>query len=549
MSSTNVAKHGGPAPRLSGALVSWGLVSLIPMAAYAMPLWQNALADTPLAYLIWIPLLAVGWAGWNLATLSTPYPDDQELNVLLGVGLTALVGAILALAPMRWAASMVYGQAGLLLWPLWALGLAWILFGIGVTRRIALPLLYWGLAWPPLFSAIADATQGFLVGWASDAVKLLSRTTSWVHAGSLPGTFFVDHAGHSVEVVVAQACSGADSLLGAAILLPLLLTIWKGPAVRRAVLAALALAGALVLNWLRLLILVAAVHFLGGNVTFEVIHPFLGFALFALLGLILSALTRPLGLHPPAVPKSALVLPGKKRLFVAGAFAAGLFTMLWPLFATPLGNAGNPLSVPYTELSRLIPPLPGFARSVAYEADESSILGPHSATLAFLYRTASGANALAEVWSTPNTAALASYGFRDCLLYHGDQIVATQSFALPSGLPAVAYAVAMAPTTVGGTRPIYVDVEWNSVVKTPEGLRYLRWSVAAFPQSPGLWPPSIRLASAAHALSGLQGLSVPPSEGKWPAYLEATKTLLQQFSGSLYASLTSGGRSETLADG
>ncbi|MCL6564642.1 MAG: exosortase/archaeosortase family protein, partial [Firmicutes bacterium] len=386
---------------------------------------------------------------------------------------------------------------------------------------------------------IADATQGFLVRWASDAVTLLSRTTTWVHAGSLPGTFFVDHAGRSVEVVVAQACSGADSLLGAAILLPLLLTIWKGPAVRRSALAALALAGALVLNWLRLLILVAAVHFLGGNVTFEVIHPFLGFALFALLGLILSALTRPLGLYPSSLPPSLpLVLPGKRRTAVAGALAAGLFTMLWPLFTTPLGNAGNPLSVPYTELSRLIPPLPGFVRSVAYQADESSILGPHSATLAFLYRTASGANALAEVWSTPNPAALASYGFRDCLLYHGDQIIATQSFSLPSGLPAVAYAVAMAPATVGGTRPVYVDVEWNSVVKTPEGLRYLRWSVAAFPQSPTLWPPSIRLASPARALSGLQRLSVPPSDGKWPAYLEATKTLLQQFSGSIYASLT-----------
>lgn len=548
--STNVAKLGGPAPRLSGALVSWGLVSLLPMAAYAMPLWQNALADTPLAYLIWIPLLAVGWAGWNLATLSTPYPDDRELDLLIGLGLTALVGAILALAPMRWAASMVYGQAGLLLWPLWALGLAWILFGIGVTRRLALPLLYWGLAWPPIFSGIADATQGFLVRWASDAVTLLSRTTSWVHAGSLPGTFFVDHAGHSVEVVVAQACSGADSLLGAAILLPLLLTIWKGPAVRRAVLAALALAGALVLNWLRLLILVAAVHFLGGNLTFTVIHPFLGFALFALLGLLLSALTRPLGLSPSSLPKNVpLVLPGKRRTAVAGALAAGLFTMLWPLFTTPLGNAGNPLSVPDTELSRLIPPLPGFARSVAYQADESSILGPHSATVAFLYRTASGANALAEVWSTPNAASLASYGFRDCLLYHGDQIIATQSFSLPSGLPAVAYAVAMAPATVGGTRPVYVDVEWNSVVKTPAGLRYLRWSVAAFPQSPTLWPPSIRLASAARALSGLQQLSVPPSEGKWPAYLEATKTLLQQFSGSIYASLTSQDRTEAVSVG
>jgi exosortase/archaeosortase family protein len=517
---------------IGGPLVWWGGFSLMPLAAYALPLWRNALADTPIAYLIWIPFLAVGWGIWNLATTPTTYPDDRELDLLLGGAAAVIVGAVLVLGPERWPTTLVYEQGGLLLWPLWALSLAWLLFGIGVTRRLLAPLAYWLLAWPPVFTAVADRTQGILVNWAVGALDVLARVFPWIRLGGPGNTFWVQHAGHWVGVVIAQACSGADSLLGAAILLPFLLAVWRGPWRGSAVLVAVALAGALLLNWARLFILVAVLHVVGSGFTFGVLHPALGFVLFGLLGGTLATLAGRMGLTPrpwPRVP--VLRLPGRRRMGAAGVLGSAVFCALWPLFSLPPGNSGNPEPIASDRLADILPVLPGFSRTTVYRADESSVLGPGSTTLADLYRSLDGATALVEVWSTPNAGSLASYGFRDCLLYHGDDIVAQQSFVLPSGLVATVFAVALPPTQVGGPRMTYLDVEWNSAIQTPAGVRYLRWSVAAFPSPRSAWPEQVILADAGRPASGLEAVAAPPTEGSWPGLLGSNQATLRRFAG------------------
>lgn len=524
---------GGPS-RWAIRLVWWAAMALLPPVAYALPLWRDALADTPLAYLVWIPVLATAWAVWNLATVPEAYPDDKELDVLLGGAATLLVGAVLAFGPERWPTTLVWAQAGILLWPVWALALAWLLFGIGVTRRLLAPLAYWLLSWPPVFTAVADRTQTFLVAWAVAAMHLVARVAPWIRPGVPSGTFWVAHAGHWVGVVVAQACSGADSLLGAAILLPLILAVWRGPWRGSAVLSAVALLGAVVLNWARLFVLVAALHVAGAGFTFGVLHPVLGFVLFGLLGGALAGLAPRLGLAArpwPRLPR--LSLPGRRRMGLAGVLGAALFVALWPLFRLPPGNTGNPVPVASGRLDQLMPTVAGFSRSVVYRADESAILGPGSTTLAEVYRASTGAEALVEVWSTPDAATLASYGFRDCLLYHGDNVLAQQSFVLPSGLVATAYAVGLAPSQVGGPRPVYVDVEWSSAVQTPQGVRYLRWSVAAFPTPVAAWPAHVAVADRGRPVTGLEVVAAPPSSGSWPPGLRGTEQAVRQFAGLL----------------
>jgi exosortase/archaeosortase family protein len=525
----------------SGRLGWWAAVALVPMAAYALPLWRNALADTPIAYLVWIPLLAALWAVWNMATVAEPYPDDKELNVLLGGAAALLVGTVLAFGPERWPATLVYEQVGILLWPLWALALAWLLFGLGVTRRLLAPLAYWLLAWPPVFGAVADRTQSVLVTWAVAALRVLARWAPWIRPGGADGMFWVAHAGHWAAVVVGQACSGADSLLGAAILLPLVLTLWRGPGRSSAVLATFALAGAVGLNWFRLIVLVAALHIAGPGFTFGMLHPVLGFLLFALLGGVLAAVAPRLGLSVRPGPRiPALALPGRRRLALASGLGSALFLALWPLFRLPPGNAGNPVPVASDRLDALLPALADFSRTTVYRADESAVLGPDSTTVAEVYRAATGAQALVEVWSTPNAATLASYGFRDCLLYHGDTVLAQTSFVLPSGLVATAYAVGLAPGRVGGPRPEYVDVEWNSAVKTPAGVRYLRWSVAAFPTPSRAWPTAVTVADRGQAVAGIRALGAPPDAGVWPNQLTPTAELLRRLAGILAGGTASG---------
>ncbi len=165
----------------------WGVLSLVPLAAYALPLWQNVLADTPIAYLIWIPLLAVLWGASGIRR-SAPVNDDSELDGILGGGLLLVVGAALVIGPARWPYFFVMESAGLLLWPLWTLGMAWLLFGVGVTPALLGPLAYLLFSWPPLLGAVATMTQGVLVQVAIASIAHLSQFVPWITTQGQPST-------------------------------------------------------------------------------------------------------------------------------------------------------------------------------------------------------------------------------------------------------------------------------------------------------------------------------------------------------------------------
>lgn len=510
-----------------GSLAIWAILAIAPLAAYAQTLWQNALADTPIAYLVWIPILAVAWGAWNLAAIADAYVDDSEVNLLVGGFLVVVAGFLMAVGSQRWPILFVYDHGGLLVWPLWAMGLAWLLFGIGVTRRLLAPLAYLWLAWPPIFRPIVNLTQAVLTHWAVAILTVSSHLFSWIRPAMPVGNFYVEHGGRWVGIVIAQACSGADSLLGAAILLPLLLTLFRGNGWARAVLVLSALLGALVINWVRLVLLVGSVHWLGGGFTFGVLHPVLGFVLFTALAFFLMWLAWGLGLRAGALPgRPALKVGGVGKFLTAAVVSALLFIALLPLFRLPVGSLSNPMPVSTANTFAMLPPMAGFHSVLAYHYNESSVLGAGAYTVARLYANNYGAGVTVEVWNTPDHNKLLSYGFDNCLIYHGNDILSRQSFAMSNGLPVTLYAVSLPPRYLGGARLTYLDLEWQTAVSTPAGVRYLRWSVASYPWiSPG-WP-TVHLTT--FPLHGLDALAVPPSQGKWPASLEAPRVELERF--------------------
>ncbi|WP_171822685.1 archaeosortase/exosortase family protein [Sulfobacillus thermosulfidooxidans] len=505
----------------------WVIVSIFPLLAYASPLWQNVLADTPIADLIWIPILALGWATWSILTGDFNRPDDSELNGILGLTLAVVVGLSLVLGPVRWPTFFVFNHGGLLLWPLWILAMTWIFWGIEATRKVFAPLLYLVLVWPPIFEAIANNTQTALVKWAIAVLNDLSHHVSWLHAAQIAGTFGVNYHGQNILVVVAEACSGADSLLGAAIVIPVIWFMLQGGNGKKTVLSSVALFGALILNWIRLAVIVLCVHILGPSVTFHYIHPVLGFILFGLLAVMLVILLKPLKLHMPTIQMSSTVrFAGWGRISGAVLVSAVLFFFLRPLFNLAQGTFGNPSPVKRYRVATFLPSLPQFQKSPAYYANESSVLGPDSATQADLYvMPHSGKETLVEMWSTANASRLATYGFHACLLYHGDNIVASQSFQLVHGVVATAYAVSLPPSTVGGQRSTYVDIEWSDAVKTSQGIRYQRWSIASFPASTPN-PTNLHLPNHLEPLTAIEAMTAPGTHGLWPLATLHTKTVL-----------------------
>lgn len=518
----------------AGLWVLWILTATAPLIAYASPLWQNLLADTPIADLIWIPILAFGWAMWNIQVAPPHRADDRELDLVLGAGLALLTGMMLVVGPERWPSFFVFDHGGLLLWPLWLLATTWLFWGLHTTRPLIAPMLYLLLVWPPIFEGVANATQNILVRWAVSVLTLVSHQVAWLRPvqANVFGTFAVTYHGAPVLVVVAQACSGADSLLTAAIVLPVIWFLLQGAWTGKAWLSGIALLGALVLNWIRLAIIVTCVHVLGPGITFGFIHPVLGFVLFALLAIFIGLLFRPFHLTAPLVHRDlSSVRRGWTPIATAMVLAAGTLFLIWPLMGLPKGAFGNPERLTQFHARSFLPTLPAFRQFGVYYANESSILGPGSATQADSYVSASaGGQVTVEMWSTPNSGLLASYGFRNCLLYHGDDLTAVRSFQLVPGVVATAYAVSLPPAQVGGARSTYVDIEWSDAVLVGASVHYLRWSIASFPGQSPLLSDSAVFGSVA-SLTPVQAMMAPAAHGAWTRNTrraEATLTYLAQ---------------------
>ncbi len=514
-------------------LVAWGVLSLVPLAAYGLPLWQNVLADTPIAYLIWIPLLAFLWGASGIRR-SAPVNDDSELDAILGGGLLLVVGAALVIGSVRWPYLFVMESAGLLLWPLWTLGMAWLLFGVGVTPALLWPLAYLLFSWPPLLGAVATMTQGVLVQVAITSIAHLSRFVPWITAQGQSGAFLVAGHGSLIPVVISQACSGADSALGAAIILPVLLTQYVGAAWRKGLLIVGALVGAILFNLLRLAAIMASVHYAGSNFTFGVLHPALGFVLFALLALLLLATARRLGLVPQALGSLRLPPAGWGRVVSSWLLGAALFVSLWPIFTTPYGAPGKPLQVRTAVVAALLPRLLGFRVVRVQRFNDSSILGPGAVSIADTYVSQDGAQVLAEVWSTPDLGNLESYGFRDCLAFHGERTNAMRVFDVAPATAAADYALQLPPVEVGAAWASYEDIEWESAVRIPDGsVRYLRYAVSALPQSTAEWPKSLSTIRSPAPAAGMSAVAMPPAFGSWPQMLSPTQGHLERFATEL----------------
>ncbi len=506
-----------------GWIVLWIAASVLPILPYAQPLWNNALADTPYAYLVWIPAFAFLWAGWSMAR-TDQYKDDAELNGIMGMLLMLLSGGLLVAGMTSWAGGFVGNSTGLLVWPLWALGLAWLMFGLGITTRIVRPLLYLLLAWPSIYSWIVNMTNPVLENLANASLTVFAHFVPWLHVSSEYGDYYVNHAGHWFGVQVSSVCSGSDSFLAMIILLPIILVLFEGTVVRKLILIGLAAVMSVVMNLLRLIILVISGHLVGSNFTFGTLHPVLGLILFIVTLGILALVGKVIGVRGKMVQSSkSLPIPGVVRVGIAVASALALTVLLWPIYNWAAGSFGTPISVNTNNLSLLMPRMTGYNRSVLGTFNEASVLGPGSYGRAFAYTDRQGRYMMAEEWWTYNLSALQSYGVNNCLLFHGYSVLGRQNFIVRPGVAAQAFAVLLPPNAAGSnSRDAYEDVAYIYAVKyrgrdayiRAEFMTPVRYGVQTTGPLASVLPLALKAqygasGSARQALSALPALTAP----------------------------------------
>ncbi|NMP20876.1 archaeosortase/exosortase family protein [Sulfobacillus harzensis] len=469
--------------RLSPMMVGlWILLAIAPLFHVWSTLTTDFLADNPLAYLVWIPVVAFAWAFLRLLSMA-PYPDDRELNSILGMTGIILFGLVLALGSYHWPWAFSIDNLGILIWPFWALSLAWFLFGVGTTRRLIHPLAYVLLAWPPLYTRI--------VAWTMPALNQLDLTgmhwldrVPWIRPEHGSGVYLVQSVHSWIPIQISQVCSGADSLLAILLFLPVVLAFFRGSGIWKLTLLVSVAVGAVVLNFLRLQIILFLLHATNANLALGIVHPILGFLLLAML------FTAMLGASPlfhlqAQFPKLTAHLRPPRPVPLGIAIVAGfaLWQGLTPLGQWGPGTPSHPVAVATTRLSAYLPRIAGFHRTVALHQSEESVMGPGSETLAVDY--ANGTSViLAEVWRTQDPLVLAGLGGRNCLLFHGDRVLNASPVSLFHHVPGNVFVVAAPTPAITRLGPEYIDVEYTASTELRDGHRwYFRVEVAGWVSS------------------------------------------------------------------
>lgn len=327
------------------SILVWLIASALPIGPYTIPLFEQSLSDTPQAYLAWIAVLAFVWSIWNLNRQST-LPRTHQATYL---GLTLLVasGLWLTLGKVYWPVFFFRSDAALLAWPVWSLGLAWVLFGISASKSLLRPLTYLFLVWPPIYEGILTVVNPPLESLAVSSMSAFSSSVSWMRPDSVFGVFDVTTAKVTVPVFVSQACSGSDSVLALLILFPITLIFFRIPLPRQVLLIIFGSLLAFAANLLRIFLIILALHIFGYSFAFNVLHPILGAVMFFALVLILllygtrQQLTKP---QTAATVESVHTLRSVGPL-LAVSVAIMQTALLAPLYFWATGSALRPVTL------------------------------------------------------------------------------------------------------------------------------------------------------------------------------------------------------------
>lgn len=497
-------------------IVTWAVLGVLPLVAYAAPLVRFAAADTPLAYLVWVVPIALVWAVDNLRRLPA-YRAEPRTSAALGGLLLAVVAAALVLAPRLWPFTFQADDLALLAWPLGLLALAWLWFGPAVTPSLAAPLAFLWLAWPPLLATASARASATLLVLAHGVLSLaagLMPNTLVVGAGPAYG-LGVAHSGHVVALSLTAACSGADGLIAALILLPFLLSRCEGSLGRRLLLVFAAALLAVVLNLARVAVLLVLVGRWGPAFALSWPHAVLGLALFFILGAILARLAAAWRLLPIEAPPGddAIVLPTPARTVAGGSGLLLAALVALPGAIAPPGALGVAVPVQTLAAVALLPRLPGRPLRVLADPPAQPALAAAAPAAAAAYTLPGGGSVTARLWLTPSLQALGPYAYAACLACGAAGPAAARDLTLAPDTPARAYL--LWPHGRAG-RPA-LDVEWTEAVVWRGRLAYLHAALTATGTAAPFAPAAAGAGPGAPRASWLFARLPAPVAGSLPA--------------------------------
>jgi len=246
-------------------------VAYVPVLAHGVDVWRS---DAELSFGFLVPPVVAVLTFLHRGQLRSARAAGR------GSGLALLIaGLVLLVASAR---SGVHALAGVSVLPV-AVGGAAYLYGLGVARLLTFPaaLLAGGLSlYRGLLSPLGFALQQVTAQAAAAAAGL---------AGVPVRRSGVDLFTGHVHLVVAEACSGMDSLLALLCLGALFVGLTRASIVRRAALVGLVLPIIVVANVLRVTLVLVLAWPLGAAVAGSALHDLLSAILFVAATLLFLA--------------------------------------------------------------------------------------------------------------------------------------------------------------------------------------------------------------------------------------------------------------------
>ncbi|HWW10647.1 MAG TPA: exosortase/archaeosortase family protein, partial [Candidatus Acidoferrales bacterium] len=240
---------------------------------------------------------------------------DRQIDFLVGIPLVIVALLLITLAPVIASTYYWTDRADVVSMAMFAAGATIIAYGITWFWRLKAAFLFLLLMWPALYLHLMAGVMQSFSNWTNAMMaQVVHHLPLGASLGSNAGDVIINQAsGSPLTISIGTACSGADTVLGFALVGGAVLTVLGGGKGRKLLWWVAGMVMAFALNIIRLTSIIALAH--AGHPSFALggYHAVIGLVLFAIAVLVMLWALPWFGLHlkEPIAPvaKSSVAPP------------------------------------------------------------------------------------------------------------------------------------------------------------------------------------------------------------------------------------------------
>ena len=460
---TTGVRRAGPVEFALRHRSAWPAVVIVVVSAVAYHFTLASLFDfmrlqTPLAYVALLPFFSLGMVVLTARRYRAAEPPmrDRQIDLILGLPLMGIAVVLITVAPVIASAYYWSDRADVVSMVFFVAGATIVLYGTAWLWRLKAAFFFLLLAWPALYLHVLPSVLQQFTTWTDTTMaSVLSHLPLGATPGPNPGDVIISQGhGSTMVVSIGTACSGADTVLGFALIGGAIAALLQAGKLRKTIWWVVGLGLTFALNIARLTSIIALTHAGHTGLALGGYHAVVGLTLFAVTLMIMVfvlpwfglRLKGPVHAHeaeesevhtlaPPPRARSRKVLSRTRVMVALGVVATAFIAVadqgLQPYAAFDDG-LGAPAVKPFNPV-RSVPP--GWhVQPWANYLWASNYFGPNSLWKRYAIMSTAGTAAFADTLLTDDRTSLDTYNLLNCFLFHNYDIQTYQRIDLGVGV-------------------------------------------------------------------------------------------------------------------